>query len=128
MKKLLLLFFIAHSFYAKSPVEEYLQTHHFTPSQEVAIKIGTALAFWATISISTELMYYTSHALRKVNRAIINNSIHSVKQAWNIAMDEPVIPASGQQTQDSTVINIAKIIAYIGLAAVPIGVCYLAIS
>jgi hypothetical protein len=112
----------------QSPFEEYLSRHHFTPSQEIAIKLGCAMGFWATMSASSECLYYVALGLRKANHFVINSSLNSIKKSWHSLTQEPIELNTISQATKLSLIKLSKILGYLGLAVLPIGFCYIAIT
>jgi hypothetical protein len=128
MKKILCLLVMANFLSASHSFEKFIQKNAHNKSQEIALRIGCAFGMWAALSFGVELNYYVATLLRKANHVVLDNSLSSAQRFWEIATLEPVVIQGKPQTQDSTIINVAKMIGYGVLAALPIGVCYLAIS
>ncbi len=128
MKKLLCLLLIAQVVHGANQFEKFVRKNSSNKYQEIALRIGCSVGAWVVLSFGVELNYYVATLLRRANHALIDSSVHSAHIVWDLATDEPkVIPGRPLQ-RESTVITLAKIIGYSAIAALPVGICYLAIS
>lgn len=128
MKKLLFVLLIANMLQGINQFEKFVRKNSSNKYQEIALRVGCSVGAWIVLSFGVELNYYVATLLRRANNTILNNSMNSAHAAWELATDEPAIIPGRPQQRESTVITLSKIIGYTAIAALPLGICYLAIS